>query len=173
LLEDLACRLGTLVLEVPPLRERRADLPLLVETLLERANAEEGPRVVGLTATAWELVRDYSWPGNLRELYAVLASARARANGERIDAADLPSALRVAQTMRETPGRKPGPPLPLDQLLEQAERRLIELALRQAKGKKVRAAELLAIWRQRLVRRMEALGIADVEDGKEEETGAS
>jgi transcriptional regulator with PAS, ATPase and Fis domain len=168
MLEELVCRLETLVLEVPPLRERRADLPLLVDTLLKRANAEEGPQVVGLTAAAWELVREYSWPGNLRELYAVLAAARTRAKNERIDAADLPGTLRLAPTLKETSHRKPGPPLPLDQLLEQAEKRLIELALRQAKGKKYRAAELLTIWRQRLVRRMEALGITDVEEGQDE-----
>jgi transcriptional regulator with PAS, ATPase and Fis domain len=168
MLEDLACALGALVLPVPPLRQRQADLPQLVERILDRVNVEDGPRVVGLTVAAWELVRGYPWPGNLRELVAVLASARTRARGERIDAADLPATLAAAQKMKDTPGRRSGPPLPLDQLLEQAERRLLELALRQAKGKKVRAAELLGIWRQRLVRRMQALGIADPEGGTDD-----
>ena len=65
--------------------------------------------------------------------------------------------------MEETPGRRPERPLPLDALLEQAERRLIDMALRRAKGKKYRAAEILEIWRTRLMRRMKALGIGDAE----------
>jgi DNA-binding NtrC family response regulator len=159
LAEELHCALGTLVIHVPPLRERQADLPDLVERLLERANGDGPRRVVGLTPPAWELVRAYPWPGNLRELYAVLAGARARATGERLDAADLPAYLRLAVTLDRTPAASPERVLPLDQLLEEVERRLIRLALRMAQGNKSRAAELLAIWRPRLHRRMEVLGI--------------
>jgi DNA-binding NtrC family response regulator len=156
LLDELASRLGTLTIRVPPLRERREDLPRLVESLLERASAASGRRVTALTAAAWEVVRAYPWPGNLAELYAVVASAAARAAGERIDAPNLPLFLRLA----------PKPvaeerPLPLKELLEGAERRLIELALRRAGGNKSRAAELLAVWRPLLLRRMAALGIDD------------
>jgi DNA-binding NtrC family response regulator len=169
LLEELACALGTLVLEVPPLRQRRDDLPRLVERLLERAGQrdEQPAGAVGLTPAAWEVLRAYSWPGNLRELYAVLGTARARVSGSppRIDAADLPAALRREQT----PGGSPERPLPLLALLEQVERRLIELALRRARGNKTRAAELLSIWRPRLLRRLEALGIAAPEEAKSEE----
>lgn len=160
LLEELACALYTLVLEVPPLRERRADLPLLVEGLLARANAEGEVRVLGLAPDAWEVVNAYPWPGNLRELYRALSSARWRATGERIAAADLPASIRLALVAGAPAGDKP---LSLDQLLEQAERRLIELALRRAGGNKTRAAQQLGIWRQRLLRRMEALHIADTE----------
>src|SRR5436190_1656006 len=66
--------------------------------------------------------------------------------------------------------RAPGPerPLPLDALLEQAERRLIELALRRAKGHRGRAAEILGIWRARLLRRIAALGLAGPESGDDE-----
>jgi len=163
LLEELSWALGTLVIRVPPLRRRVADLPGLVGRLLERTNAAGGGAVTGLTAAAWDVVRAYPWPGNLRELYGVLAGAgaRARAGGERIDAADLPAYVRLAVSLERTPLPAPTRALPLDQLLEQAERRLILLALRLARGNKSRAAELLAIWRPRLHRRMEALGIAD------------
>jgi DNA-binding NtrC family response regulator len=163
LLEELHCALATLVLEVPPLRERTADLPALVDALLERANSDGGEPATGLTAEAWELVRGSAWPGNLRELYAVLAAARRHAGGGLIGAADLPAYLRLSRRLEETPGPTPERALPLDVLLEQAERRLIELALRRTKGHKGRAAEVLSIWRQRLVRRMEALGIEDPE----------
>ena len=90
-------------------------------------------------------------------------SARRHARTDRITAADLPASLKLLRRLEETPGRRPERPLPLDALLEQAERRLIDMALRRAKGKKYRAAEILAIWRTRLMRRMKALGIGDAE----------
>ena len=79
MLDELYSALAVLTLYVPPLRERRADLPALVDRLLQRCNSEGGPPIHGLSADAWEVVRDYAWPGNLRELYAVLSSARRRA----------------------------------------------------------------------------------------------
>jgi DNA-binding NtrC family response regulator len=136
-----------------------------VEQFLERASAAADRPVAALTADAWELLRTYGWPGNLRELYAVLLSACLRASGSQIDASDLPAYLRLAVRLDRTvkPPAAAERSLPLDQLLEQAERRLILLALQRAKGNKSRAAELLSIWRPRLLRRMEALGIADSE----------
>ncbi len=159
--DDLHCALGTLVLELPPLRNRPAvDLPGLAERLLARA-AEPGAPVPALTPEAWEVVYAYRWPGNVRELAAVLAGAAARARSRpganRIDAADLPAYLRLARTPEPAAPR----PLPLDRLLEETERRLIALALRLTQGHKSRAADLLGIWRQRMVRRMEQLGIEE------------
>jgi transcriptional regulator with PAS, ATPase and Fis domain len=164
LLDELHCALGTLVITLPPLRERAADLPQLVEHLLARANAEGERRVTGLTSGAWDVVRTYRWPGNLRELYAALQSARWHARGELIEASDLPAPVRLAVRLDQTPGAAPERTLALDDLLAEAERRLLVLALRKAQGKKGRAAELLSIWRQRLVRRMEVLGIPDSEE---------
>jgi transcriptional regulator with PAS, ATPase and Fis domain len=157
LLDELAARLATLAVRLPPLRERRDDLARLAERLLERAGAATGKQVRSLTPAAWEALRSYPWPGNVAELYAVLAGACGRAAGERIDAADLPLYLRVGPrpAMEERP-------LPLKELLEGAERRLIGLALRRAGGNKSRAAELLAVWRPLLLRRMAALGIDDL-----------
>jgi DNA-binding NtrC family response regulator len=163
LLEELACVLGTLVLEVPPLRERLADLPALVERLLSRANAEAEVRVTGLLPDAWEVVRAYPWPGNVAELYGALRVAQGRCQGERIAAADLPAAVRQAVRLGQDAGSPPEKPLPLDHLLEQAERRLIELALRRAGGNKTVAAQALGVWRPRLLRRMKALDIPDTE----------
>jgi DNA-binding NtrC family response regulator len=157
LLDELAARLGTLTIDLPPLRERREDLPRLVESLLERAGVAVGRKVTALTPAAWEVVRAYPWPGNVAELYAVLVGACGRAAGERIDAPDLPLYLRLGPKPADTEER----PLPLKELLEAAERRLIELALRRAGGNKSRAAALLAVWRPLLLRRMSALGIAD------------
>jgi DNA-binding NtrC family response regulator len=161
LLEELHCALATVIITLPPLRERPEDLPILVDRLLQRASAEEEKRVMGLTPDAWDFLRDYRWPGNLRELFAVLRGACRRAQGEQIDTGDLPAHLRHEVVVARTPGRgSPERPVPLDQLLQQVERRLIQLALRMAEGKKARTAELLSMSVPRLLRRMEALGIA-------------
>jgi transcriptional regulator with AAA-type ATPase domain len=161
LLEELHCALSPLVITLPSVRERQADLPMLVERLLERASAVRESPVKRLTEEAWEVVRAHSWPGNLRELYSVLQAACLRAQGDQIDAGHLPASLRLAVRLDGTPTAAAETALPLDQLLEQAERRLIVLALRKAGGNRSRAAELLAIWRPRLLRRMEALGIEE------------
>ena len=158
LVEDLAVVLESFRIDVPPLRQRRDDLPLLVERLLVRLG---GQRQAGhLSPGAWEVLRNQAWPGNLAELFAVLADTLPRATGERIEAADLPAALRLAHRLEQEASPAAPSALPLPQLLEQVERRLIELALRRARGNRSRAAELLGIHRARLLRRLEALGLA-------------
>jgi transcriptional regulator with PAS, ATPase and Fis domain len=159
LAEDFYCRLSTLSISLPPLRERQADLPILVERLLQRSNHGNEHPITGLTSGAWELLRAYSWPGNLRELYTILQSACRRTTSDRIDASHLPAKLRLAVRLEQMPQPMPEHPMRLDEILEQAERRLILSALRKANGNRSRAAELLSIWRPRLLRRMEALGI--------------
>ena len=171
MLDELACALGVLVLEVPPLRDRRADLPALVERLLPRACAGREVPVTSLSADAWSMLRGYSWPGNLRELYNVLRIACAHARGEQIRATDLPAELRRAVQREQTPPRPADKSLPLEHLLEEAERRLIQLALERAGGRKARAARLLGIPRPRLWRRMVKLGIADTEEETEADAG--
>jgi DNA-binding NtrC family response regulator len=164
LLEDLHCSLGALVLDVPPLRERLADLPQLVERFLDRANADEEAAVNGLTEQAWEVVRAYPWPGNLRELHAVLSSARRHVNGDRIGAADLPAYLRLASRLDQTSGTGTEKALSLKDILQEVERRLIQLALKRNKGNRTKAAKWLSVWRPLLWRRIEALGIESATD---------
>ena len=163
LLEELRCALGTLVIPLPPLRERLAELPELAAQVLEGLGAEAEAPLPKLTSSAMEILQAYSWPGNWRELRQVLAGAVSSCKNDRIDSADLPSYLRLAVKMGETPAAESDRLLPLDSLLEQAERRLIQHALKLAGGNKTRAAEILSIWRPRLLRRMEALGIKDSE----------
>jgi DNA-binding NtrC family response regulator len=151
LLPDLHYALSPLTIHVPPLRERLAELPLLVERMFTRL-AEGDQPVKGPSAEALDVLRGHLWPGNLQELHSVLAQACQQARGERIEVGDLPWYLR-------NPAPPPERNLPLDTLLEQVERRLILLALQKARNNKTRAAETLAIWRPRLLRRMEALGI--------------
>ncbi len=156
LVEELAVVLSAFRIDVPPLRDRRGDLPLLVERMLARVAAADGRPLAGPSAAAWEVLRGHAWPGNLAELFAVLADSRSRATGERIELGDLPAPLRLAHRLEQEPAAPPAA-LPLEQLLEQVERRVIELALRRARGNRSRAAELLGIHRARLLRRLEAL----------------
>ncbi len=161
--EELLCALGTLVISLPLLRERVTEIPELANRILERLHGrDEGP-MPKLTPAALEILQTYSWPGNWRELGQVLAEARSPGKDNRIDAADLPSYLRLAVKMGQAVPVESDRQLPLDSLLEQAERRLIQHALKLAGGNKTRAAAILSIWRPRLLRRMEALGIKDSE----------
>jgi transcriptional regulator with PAS, ATPase and Fis domain len=122
--------------------------------------------VTGLTTAAWECVRAYAWPGNLRELFATLLRAGQRVETELIDAADLPLAVRQAKAAADAPAPRPPAALPpLDTVLEEVERRMIRLALERANGNKSKAAELLGIWRPRLLGRIKALGLDGPEDG--------
>jgi DNA-binding NtrC family response regulator len=168
LVEELAWRLGALVLEVPPLRQRRADLPRLAAWLLERGGPG-APAVKGLTTAAREVLDAHSWPGNLRELAAALAAGRASAPaGGLIDAGDLPATVR---SLAQGAAPELRPSLTLDGLLEQVERRLILLALGRARGNQSRAAELLGVHRPRLLRRLKVLGILDEESVADKESG--
>jgi DNA-binding NtrC family response regulator len=124
----------------------------LLEYLLPRAREAAQGVVRGVSPAALDRLRQHPWPGNLAELYQVLVQACGRAKGEQIEADDLPFYLRGVAAPPESP-------LPLDDILAKVERRLIELALRLAGDNRSRAAELLSIWRPRLARRLEQLGL--------------
>jgi transcriptional regulator with PAS, ATPase and Fis domain len=159
LIEELYCALAATTIVVPPLRERLPDLTALAEALFERLPPTDLERR-SLTPAAWDLLHRHRWPGNLTELLAVLRSAAGRAANSTIDVQHLPNYLRRAAA-QEPPAIARAKVLPLDSLLQEVERRMIVLALRQAQGNKSQAAELLSIWRPRLLRRMQFLGIAD------------
>lgn len=156
-LPELHGRLSALTIRVPALRERLHDLPTLVNQLLPRAAAAAGHAIVKVSGQAMELLQRHTWPGNTGELYDVVVQACRRAKSDQIDVDDFPFHLRAM------PGPPP-PSLPLDDVLAKLERRLIELALSLTQGNKAGAAELLAIWRPRLLRRMEHFGMAAKDD---------
>lgn len=158
LLEELYCDASPVTIAVPPLRERLSELPRFIALFLDRSR--EWHKVQGVADEAAAILRTYAWPENLRELQAVLRDACRRAKGDRIEAADLPFHLKHGPLPVE---RR----LPLDRLLEQVERRLIALALQLTQGNQTRAAELLEVWRPRLVRRLEKLGIKPQDDDAE------
>ncbi len=151
---DLALHLSTLVIELPSLSERREDVPLLAQLLLEDANAESERQFTGFTEEALDALAGHRWSGNLDELADVVRQARARAQGPRIAAEDLPDAIHLTANADAHPPREVER-IVLDEFLESVERELIARALLQAKGNKTLAAELLGVSRARLHRRCE------------------
>jgi len=153
--EDLYYRLAVYPLMVPPLRERATDIPLLVEHALAQLRTRI-PTAATLTVSplAMRLLRQYSWPGNVRQLLAALESAAISAGeGGRIEAQHLPDEVREAQE-----GTPQGPRYKASSGADD-ERAAIEAALAHTGGILSRAAELLGMGRTTLWRKMRAYGI--------------
>lgn len=154
--QDLAIALSTLVIELPPLVERPQDVPLLAQMFVERINAEGAVQHSGFTSAAIEQLCAYPWPENIDELAAVVREVHERAAGPAIDVADLPRALQIG-IAELSPAESDEEPIVLDDFLRDVEYKLIRRALRQARGNKTKAAELLGVSRPRLHRRIEEM----------------
>lgn len=156
--DDLAALLSTITIELPPLAQRREDLPLLTQMFLEDCNAVGSRQLGGFSAAALERLDAYGWPGNLDELAEVVAESHRRAAATEIGVADLPERLHVAAQAAAHP-RRAEETIVLDEYLARVERELIRRALGRAKGNKAKAARLLGVTRPRLYRRMLQLGL--------------
>ena len=156
--EDLAALLSTITIELPPLTQRREDLPLLAQLFLEEANARGEKQLGGFTPEALDRLDAYSWPGNIDELVQVVRHCHQQAAGPQVRPDDLPERLRLEA---ETAGRPPrqADAIVLDEFLGRIERELIRRALARSKGNKAKAARLLGLTRPRLYRRMVQLGL--------------
>jgi DNA-binding NtrC family response regulator len=140
---DLFYRIAAISLQVPALRERPRDIPMLVEQTLRDVSARLGKDVRGMSEEAWALLRAYAWPGNVRELQSVVQSALVLSTGEFITADDLPARMQL----RCGPcGALPSPP-------EQDRDRLLAV-LKEYRGNRQRAAAALGISRTTLWRRL-------------------
>jgi DNA-binding NtrC family response regulator len=149
--------------ELPPLRFRPTDLPLLAQQFLEDRNRTAERPVAGFMEPVWPLLTAYQWPLNLDELRTTVEAAAAACETSYITPEDLPYRFRAVLAAQSTvPSPNPAP-IPLDEILERTERQAILLSLERCGFNKSRAAELLGINRPRLYRRMEQLGIEDRE----------
>jgi two-component system response regulator HydG len=150
---DLYFRLNVLSLHVPPLRERRQDIPLLVAHFLERMT-----RATNLTKTlsddAMKLLLSYDWPGNVRELENCLERAWALNSGPMLQPADLPSVLSSGSALSIGHGQPSDEVLPMSEL----ERQAILRAIEQVHGDKLAAARLLGIGKTTLYRKLKQYG---------------
>lgn len=166
---ELAYALSALTIQLPPLRRRSADIPLMALHFLQRHNAKGGRQFSGFTSAALDELVGYRWPGDLTELSAVIEQSCAACPGTRIDANDLPPLLRH-DALSVAHARPEEPSLKLDDFLAEVERELLFRALRKSKGNKSQAAELLGVSRPRLLRRLAQLGLIQPDQLGEDET---
>ena len=138
--EDLYYRLNVFAMELPALRERREDIPLLVQTFLNEFNKHNGKAIRGVDQEAMYVLERYQWPGNIRELRNVIERATILADSEFIEHRHLPPTL-IARGEESLPTLTISPGTTVDE----AERRLILLTLEHTRNNKTRAAEVLGI----------------------------
>jgi two-component system nitrogen regulation response regulator NtrX len=159
--EDLYFRLNVIPIFVPPLRDRREDIPLLAEHFTAVLAREYGRRVKILDESALAVLDRYSWPGNVRELRNVIERLMIMVPGDSINARDL-----VFLDGGAAAGGADEPPvLPLHDAREQFEREYILRILAQQQGNISRTADVLGVERSNLYRKMRALGIAPARGG--------
>ncbi|HAD03597.1 MAG: Fis family transcriptional regulator [Desulfuromonadales bacterium GWD2_61_12] len=160
--EDLYYRLNVIPILLPPLRERRDDIPLLARHFLQKNCADLQRPLMALTAEALAALEGYDWPGNVREMENVIERTVTLTDGDSITCRDLPSKIRGWSTPEETAPRWPhlgDEGIDLPQLVEQIERQLIGEALQRSGGVKSRAADLLGLNRTTLVEKIRRIGL--------------
>ena len=157
-LEELGQMLSTLLIFVPPIRERREDIPLIAQTILEDCNAQQAKQVMGFTSEVLDILVQHDWPNNYAELASVVQHAHNRAEGTLIGPADLPQDFRWAFQRRLRSLKEPEK-ISLPAFLAQVEKELLARALRRARGNKSLAAKMLGVSRPRLYRRLVQYGL--------------
>jgi DNA-binding NtrC family response regulator len=138
--EDLFYRLNVFAIELPPLRHRKEDLPLLIQSFIAEFNTRNNKRVTAVDGAAMRVLEQYGWPGNVRELRNVIERAVILSAGEFIELKHLPPLF-----TESTDSAKPSVALTPGITVEEAENRLILLTLEHTRDNKTRAAEILGI----------------------------
>jgi DNA-binding NtrC family response regulator len=159
--EDLFYRLDVIPIEIPPLRDRRQDIPSLAEHFRSEVNAREGRQVPGFALDVMQRLCAYDWPGNVRELENLIERLVVVAGNHMVQIEDLPAQLRTS--VIDLDGGTldlPTGGVDLRVLLMQLEEKLIGQALERTGGNKNRAAELLGMNRTTLVEKLRRRNVA-------------
>jgi len=138
--EDLFYRLNVFAMELPPLRQRKEDLPLLIQSFIAEFNARNNKHVSAIDPAAMRILEQYSWPGNVREVRNVIERAVILASGEFVEMKHLPPLVTESPDVV-----KPVVSLAPGTTVEEAERQLILMTLEHTRDNKTRAAEILGI----------------------------
>jgi DNA-binding NtrC family response regulator len=165
--EDLYYRLNVVPINIPPLRERKEDVPYLVDHFIERFVRESGKPIKGITPAAQKMLMEFHWPGNVRELENIIERAVSLSAGAMLDVADIrldlspsrPGGADIAAFALSAGGTTAFPPPGVT--LEQFEDEMIKEALRRAGGNKSQAARLLGLSRNALRYRLAKMGLPD------------
>jgi DNA-binding NtrC family response regulator len=151
--DDLFYRLSVVAVNLPPLRERRDDIPLLVKAFLDEFNRENGKQVRELTSEALNLLLAYDWPGNVRELRNVVEQMVVLARADRLTVRDVPPQVRGGADLTKISVVRTG------MTVEEAERQLIMQALKETDGNRTKAAQKIGISRRTLHRKLKEYGL--------------
>ena len=156
--EDLFYRLNVVHIQVPPLRERKDDIPLLVASFLEEFAKENNKKITGIDARARSALYKYNWPGNIRQLRNCIESAVVMCSGSEITLEDLPPSVSGASDTDMIS-------IPVGITLAEAEKILIQQNLAVNKGNKSKTADILGIGRKTLHRKIDEynLEVGDTE----------
>jgi two-component system response regulator AtoC len=158
--EDLFYRLNVLHVAVPPLRERKEDISLLVEYFIDRNNKRLGTEISGVDSEARRLLYEYAWPGNVRELENTIERAMVLADGAQITAAELPERVRDVRDPIKV--QLASGELSIKKTSRYIEEILIRRALHRTKGNRTRAAEILEISHRALLYKIKDFAITDL-----------
>jgi DNA-binding NtrC family response regulator len=145
--EDLYFRLNVVNIRVPPLRERKDDLPILISTFLREFSRENGKQIEGFNEKAQAAMYNYDWPGNVRELRNCVESAVVMARGNIITETELPPTISLRSDEKWIR-------IPMGATLDESERIIIQDTLNSFKGNKTKTAEVLGIGRKTLHRKL-------------------
>ena len=155
--EDLYYRLNVIHIHVPPLRDRKDDIPLLIAHFLEEFSRENAKDIKSIDARAKSAMYNYNWPGNIRALRNCIESAVVMCSGDEIKLEDLPPTVSNA-------GEEKSISIPASATLDEAEKIIIMQTLAANKNNKSKTAELLGIGRKTLHRKLEEYGVNDDEE---------
>ena len=158
--EDLFYRVNVVTIDLPPLRERIADIPLLAEHFLQQFARENHRKARAFTREAMELLISHPWPGNVRELQNAVERAVVLCHGLKVGVEDLPPGLAVAAPDAVL-AVEAGGLLPLKKALESPERKILEAALSRFQGNRQQTAAALGINRTTLYNKMRKYGILE------------
>ncbi len=156
--EDLFYRLNVIQIIVPPLRERREDIPLLVNAFIKEFAAQNNKPALSISPKAMAALQNYSWPGNVRQLRNVIEAAVIMCNTNEIKLYHLPEEIRLAE---ESALEEDAIRLKIGTPLSEMEKEVIKATLKKVNGNKAQAARLLGIGRKTLYRKMAEYRIPD------------
>ena len=152
--EDLYFRLNGIHIEVPPLRERKDDIPLLMNKFLSQYNLENNKNVEGFDNASRNAIYKYDWPGNIRELQHCVETAVVMSDGKEIQLSDLPLSVSKSSNVESIS-------IPVGITLEDAEKIIIQENLAVNKGNKSKTADILGIGRKTLHRKLQEYGMTE------------
>ena len=155
--QDLFYRLNVLPIQLPPLRERPADIPLLVEYFLARLGPELNTQSMDVSAAAMKMLTHYQWPGNVRELENLMERMLVLSDGPSITVDDLPTAVRQSQLKTTYPLAEDE--LSIKKTVRHVEEQLIKRALIATGGNRTKASKLLEISHRALLYKMKDYGV--------------